>query len=165
MAYSWLSTLAPSVRLAYPIIKSGVKAGLTTRSLQSLLTKSGLGIRRQTLLDVMRLEKKGFASAKTFRILDPNVLPRRGDFPMSIHRVSQRFNYVFDVQLEVQGKVERRNMVVASESVMTLNQATAIVEANVTARPEVYGEGADVLSVEPTEIFQAGRKGYIQPMR
>lgn len=161
MAISFLNTLSLSVRQAYPIIKSAVKRGLASRSIQALLTKAGLGIRRATLLDVMRLERKGFSAARTFRLLPENVLPRLGDIPFALTRLRREYSYIFQVQTLFENKVTSRMMTVSTSERLTLAEAKAqigdILEGNVDA----YGKVDEIVSITPERIERVGRKGLI----
>lgn len=160
---SFLSTLSLSVRKAYPIIRSAVKQGLASRSIQALLTKAGLGIRRQTLLDVMRLEKHGFASAKTFRLLPDDVLPRLGDIPFAITRLRHEYSYVFEVKTLFENKLTTRIMTVSTNERLTIGQAKESLTDTLESNPEVYGEVDQVISITGEGIQRVGRKGFLLP--
>lgn len=161
MASNFLSTLPLSVRQAYPIIRSAVKEGLASRSIQTLLTKRGLGIRRQTLLDVMRLEREGFQSALTFRLLAPNVIPRQQDIPFAVSRLRRNYSYVFEVQTLFKNKVTTRMMTVSTNERLTLDESKERIVDALESNIDAYGEFEEIVSITPQSIVRAGAAGVI----
>ena len=53
MAVPFLATLTSAARLAYPAIVGGVRRGLSANRIQGILSATGIGIRRSTLLDIV----------------------------------------------------------------------------------------------------------------
>lgn len=57
MPVPFLATLSLTARMAYPAIVGGVRRGLSANRIQQILVKSGIGIRRSTMLNVIAREK------------------------------------------------------------------------------------------------------------
>ncbi len=82
MALPFLTTLSAAARLAYPAIHGGVRRGLSANRIQSILTGAGIGIRRQTLLDLVAatrgiIEKGGYLrKLRAGQRFNPAALPQ-----------------------------------------------------------------------------------------
>lgn len=67
--------LTPSLRLALPYVTHAVNVGLSTNQIQSALTAGGLGVRRQDLLNAIRVLRSVTDATQTIRGLKADVLP------------------------------------------------------------------------------------------
>lgn len=94
----WLSSLPRSSRIAYPIVQRGVAEGFSSRRLADALAKGGIGIRRQSLLDMMRLERGIQATGGLFQKIGRDFAPAPERLPFALHGISNAFSYVVKVE-------------------------------------------------------------------
>lgn len=93
----WLSSLPQSSRIAYPIVQRGVAEGLSSRRIADALSQGGVGIRRQSLLDMMRLERGIQATGALFQHISKDFAPAPDRLPFALHPISNAFSYVVKV--------------------------------------------------------------------
>ena len=89
----WLSTLPQSARMGYPMVQRAVREGLSSRRVSEALQAGGIGIRRQTLLDMMRLERGIQASGSLLSHVPRNFAPNPQRLPLALHTLSNAFSY------------------------------------------------------------------------
>jgi len=88
-----LSTLPARARLAYPIIQGGVRRGLSANSIQSLLRSEGLGIRRQSLLDIIRAERGVAATSAPLQSMRRDFTPDPRRLPDALTKLRRAFSF------------------------------------------------------------------------
>lgn len=98
MVAPFLLGLSPRARRASPIIKRGVREGVSSRALARVLQASGLGIRRQTLLDLMRLAGEEAAIGPVLSALGINRRPNPLRLPPAITKIRRAFSFTVRVR-------------------------------------------------------------------
>lgn len=93
MTGPFLSGVPPRARRAYPIIQGGARRGLSSREIQRLLQAADLGIRRQTLLDIIRREKGIEAAGAQLRFLRRDRIPDPRRIPEALTRTLRAFSF------------------------------------------------------------------------
>ncbi len=94
-----LSTLPARARLAFPIIQGGVRRGLSANSIQSLLRSEGLGIRRQSLLDIIRAERGIETASSRLRAMRRDFTPDPRRLPDALTKLRRAFSF----QVKIRG--------------------------------------------------------------
>lgn len=116
-----LSTLPKTARVAYPIIQTGVRRGLSTRAIERAVRAAGLPISRSSILPIRRailgIEKVGrnLRNVKSAGVINTRRLPE------SITRIATRYSYTVRIRgRDIQGNVtERYIQVLTDESRLT----------------------------------------------
>ena len=94
-----LSTLPARARLAFPIIQGGVRRGLSANSIQNLLRSEGLGIRRQSLLDIIRAERGIEVASSQLRTMRRDFTPDPRRLPDALTKLRRPFSF----QVKIRG--------------------------------------------------------------
>ena len=119
------SLLTPSIRLALPYISHGVAAGLSGDQIQAALSSAGMGVRRQTLLGVVKLLRGQASAAQTIRgskaasFIPPDLLTPSAGFTRNVYQ----YKFVMSGEHAVTGEQTSRYIIVGNDSPMTLQQA------------------------------------------
>lgn len=149
MARSLLGRLSPKARVAYPIIKSGVRSGLTFNEIRSALKRSELGITSAELSPIVRYERELVIHGYNLKFLPMNRRPNPARLPTSI--TSQRSRYLYTVQvfgyMADTGETFARYVNVASDELITRAQAEDQAATVVLGRFERYK-----MEVESTQL-------------
>lgn len=161
MAQSFLSSLPKSLRSAWSIVTKGVREGLTANRIQSVLQTSGLGVRRQTLLDGIRAVKHGFAQQKTLRILRTDVLPPLRMIPKALTKITRRFSYNFEVEGRVTGRLVRRFVALSTDERLSAGEAGDEIARRLRDDHFSYGETMDITSIVMTSMLRSGVLGTL----
>lgn len=93
MAAPFLLGLSSRARRASPLIRRGVREGVSSRALTGILQRAGLGIRRQTLLDIMRLVEGEAAIAPVLSALGLNRRPNPLRLPPALTKIRRAFSF------------------------------------------------------------------------
>lgn len=155
MAESFLSSLPVSVRQAFPIIQRGIREGLAANSILKSLRDAGMGIRRQTLLDVARLVREGFRQQGTLRLLGAAVVPPSRFIPKALHAIRRSFSYVVELQTVFQGALVTRRVTISTDEALSRQRAEEEASRAVEEREFDYGEGVEVISSSLVSILRA----------
>lgn len=136
----WLSSLPRASRLAYPAVQSAVARGLSANKTAALLSDAGIPIRRQTLLDLFRLEKGVQASGSLFRHLPPDFTPDPQRLPVSLHPLSDNFSYTVRVTglLGATGQVSSGFVTVTSSESLSRQEIEDAAEEAATQDGTAY---------------------------
>ena len=78
---------------AFPIIQRGVREGLSANAIQSLLRAADLGIRRQSLLDIVRGVRGIEAAGAQLRFLNRNFTPDPRRLPEALTKIRRAFSF------------------------------------------------------------------------
>jgi len=118
----FLASLNPRERTAYPFIRQGVREGLSSRQIMTVLQEHlGAGLRRQRLLELMRLETLEVNTGATLRYLRLDSTPNPARLPDALTRI--RRNYSFDVEVRGSlldtGEPYTRYVTVTTDDLMT----------------------------------------------
>ena len=136
----WLSSLPKSARMAYPMVQRGVSEGLSSRRVADALASGGIGIRRQTLLDMMRLERGVQASGSLLTHVPRNFVPAPSRLPFALHSLSSAFQYTAKVSglLTATGQQFTGFVTVTSSSSLSPAQIEAFAEEATTRKGTEY---------------------------
>lgn len=134
-----IASLSSRVRRLLPIIESGVAAGLSSRSIMAAITAAeGVGIRRQTLLDIMREVRGIEAFGETLKNVRLDRAPDISRIPRALTAIRRRFGSTVRVEgiLADTGEAITRHVQVTHDDVLTRGQiediATGFLEDDVT---------------------------------
>ena len=97
MAVPFVSTLTPAARIAFPIIEGGVARGLSANAIETSLRATGMGIRRQTLLDIVRRVRNVDQVGAQLRNIRRGFIPDPRRIPEALTKLRRAFS--FRVQL------------------------------------------------------------------
>jgi len=160
---SILDSLTPAARAAYPAIQRGVREGLSTTRIQNALRAAGMGVRRQVLLDVIRLERGLTDYGKILRSFSRSV-PIVGELlPPALTRTRRGFSYT----VELRGRDRFGGLSVQHVTVSTDNPA--LTPQQITDRASELGvAGRDRYGMEPESAtivrgMRAGASGAFTP--
>lgn len=161
MPLPYLSTLTGTARIAYPIIQRGVRSGLASRQIAETLSNAGLGIRRATLLDIMKKEREIISHGLNMRYLPYDRAPNPDRLPPALTRLRRQYSY----QVELQGRIIdtqeliTRNVTVASGKLLTRREAETIAMSYALDESEQYGIEVD--KVQLINVLKSGELGTI----
>lgn len=88
-----LSTLTGRARQAFPIIQRGVREGLSANQIQTLLQTADLGIRRQSLLDIVRGVRGIEVAGSQLRFLNRAFTPDPRRIPEALTVLRRAFSF------------------------------------------------------------------------
>lgn len=156
MAIPFLAGLSLRARRASPIIRRGVREGVSSRQLTSILQKAGLGIRRQTLLDIMRLVEGEAAIGPVLSALGINRRPNPLRLPPAITKIRRAFSFTVRVRgLETDtGAALEQFVTVTSDTLLTRGEIEALAEQAVERAVDRYN-----LSLSDTLLMGGVRAG------
>lgn len=161
MALPFLLGLSKTARAAFPIIQGGVARGLSGRGIERALKGAGLGIRRETLLDIIRREQGITRAGAQLRFLGTNRLPNIQRLPTALTRIRRRFSFTVQVTgRSIDSGLELlQNITVSTDTVLTRNELERIAEDAVLANQIRYG--LDITSALLIGGKRAGAAGVL----
>lgn len=157
MALPLLAGLSAAARQALPIIQSGVSKGLSSRTINAVIkTAFGKGIRRQTLLDIMRAETGMERAGALLRFVLPRNRPNILRLPPALTRIRRQFSFVIQVtgQIIDTGESILQNITVSTDTILTRGELERLAETAVTSEQERYG-----FTVESSLLIRGMRAG------
>lgn len=94
MPIPFLATLAPRIRALFPIIEAGVARGISSRNINAAIKDAtGTGIKRQTLLDVMR-KITGLAQKQSqLKFLTRGSVPNINRLPEALTKIRRKLSF------------------------------------------------------------------------
>jgi len=124
MAISFLAALNKTARVAYPIVKRGVREGLSGREIAAVLKRTNLGIRTQTLFEIIRREKNILSKGAQLKFLGRNAMPNPARLPEALTVIRRRYAFILKVTgtIAQTGESLIRNITVSTDSLMTRGQ-------------------------------------------
>lgn len=161
MALPFLATLVKSARFAYPIIQKGVRAGLASRAIAGTLQKAGLGIRRSTLLKIMRKERSLVQHGLNMRFLPLKRFPNPLKLPTALTKLRRAYSYtvkVFGTNMGT-GEPRTQQVTVSSSKLLTRQQAEDI--AMDYGRGQYDSGQMEVDRVQLINVVKAGDLGTL----
>jgi hypothetical protein len=159
MAGPFLDTLSRAARAAWPFIQRGVREGLSSRSIERALVEGGLsGVRRSTLLDLMRMSAFEQRAGDALNRLQPNRRIEAQALPEALTKIRRSFSFTVDVTgtLISTGKSITRSITIASDRELTPLEIRQAAVAAVDAAGDRYG-----MTVEETKITGGRRAGSL----
>jgi len=156
-----LSTLSGRAREAYPIIKGGVGRGLTANQIQTVLRSQGLGIRRQSLLDIVRGVRGIEVAGARLRTLRRNFTPDPRRLPDALTKIRRAFSFevrISGIDLST-GEDIVRHVSVSLDDPLTRSQIENIGLGFIEEELERYGLA--VTDVLLTSGVKAGEEGTL----
>ncbi len=140
MAVPFLLTLSARARAASPLIRRGVREGVSSRALTRILQEAGLGIRRQTLLGIMRAVQGEVAIGPVLSALGVDRRPNPFRLPPALTKIRRAFSFAVrvrgaesDTGLEVE-----RFVTVTSDTVPTRREIEALAEQAIESDLDRY---------------------------
>lgn len=161
MPTPFLSTLTKRARLAYPIIQRGVREGLSSRAISNTLKAGGVGIRRNTLLDIMRRERDVWEHGQNLRYLPLDRRPNPSRLPEALTRIRRNYSYeVFVTGIDTSMGVPRGQYVtVASSKLLTRREAETLAIEYAGGIHE--SGGIEIEKAQLNNILRAGPLGTL----
>lgn len=90
----FIATLAPRIRALLPIIEGGVSRGISSRNInQAIKDATGKGIKRQTLLDVIRKISGVQAKHSQLKFLNARSIPNINRLPEALTKIRRRLSF------------------------------------------------------------------------
>lgn len=135
MVAPFLLGLSPRARRASPIIKRGVREGVSSRALTGILQRAGLGIRRQTLLDLMRLAGEEAAIGPVLSALGINRRPNPLRLPPAITKIRRAFSFTvraLGTDVDTGASVEQF-VTVTTDTLLTRGEIESLAEQAIEA--------------------------------
>lgn len=142
MAGLWLDGLNALARIAFPFVESAVAKGLSSRAITSALQSTlGMGLRRETLLYMMREIKGTQDLASRVRFLNPNFIPDPTMIPPALTTLRREYSYNVRVTglASGTGQTFTRHVTVSSSSLLKPAQAEELALNMVNADVDSYG--------------------------
>ena len=144
MAVPFLLRLSSRARRASPMIRRGVREGVSSRQLTSILQKAGLGIRRQTLLDLMRLYGEEAAIGPVLSALGIGRRPNPFRLPPALTKIRRAYSFtvrIHETELDT-GITSDRFVTVTTDTLLTRGEIEALadqaIEVDHNRYPLVY---------------------------
>ena len=140
MVAPFLLGLSSRARRASPIIRRGVREGVSSRALTGILQRAGLGIRRQTLLDIMRLVEGEAAIGPVLSALGINRRPNPLRLPPALTKIRRAFSFTVRVSgLDVDtGVSSERFVTVTTDTLLTRGEVEALAEQAIETDRDRY---------------------------
>lgn len=161
MALPILAALVGTARIAYPIIAAGVRRGITSRSIAASLKVADLGIRRSTLLQIMKREKEIWQHGLNLKFLNFNQKPNPLKLPRAIHQIRRKYSYVISVlgRDGNSGLDRKQNITVSSSKLLTRGEAESLAGSMAADR---FDSGQmEVMSTQLINVLQSGEFGTL----
>lgn len=156
-------TLGKRARAAFPIIQRGVREGISANSIQTILRASNMGIRRQTLLDIIRAERGVISAGKDLRNIRLGFVPDPRRLPEALTKMRRSFSFTVRITgTDVStGEALIQNISVALDKPLTRSQIESIAVDFIEADFERYG--LDITEVLLVSGVKAGPDGTLLP--
>lgn len=156
-----LFTLGKRASAAFPIIQRGVREGISANSIQTILRASGMGIRRQTLLDIVRAERNIISAGKNLQNIRLGFVPDPRRLPEALTKISRSFNFVVRITGTdtSTGSTFIQNISVALDKPLTRSRLEAIAVDFIEAEKDRYGINIEeVLLIEGVKAGPLGTR-------
>lgn len=140
MAISFLAALTKTARIAYPIVKRGVREGLSGRAIGQILKNSNLGIRTQTLFEIIRREKRIQSKGAQLRFLRLASMPNPDRLPKALTVIRRRYAFILEVAgtISQTGESFLRHITVSTDTLMTRQQLEDVGRMILEDDPSAY---------------------------
>ena len=140
MVAPFLLGLSPRARRASPIIRRGVREGVSSRALTGILQRAGLGIRRQTLLDIMRLVEGEAAIGPVLSALGLNRRPNPLRLPPALTKIRRAFSFTvraLGTDVDTGASIEKF-VTVTSDTLLTRGEIEALASQAIETDTDRY---------------------------
>lgn len=94
------SSAVASLGEALPYIYSGVNTGLSANAIQDILKTAGIGVRRKTLLGVVKIMRTEYGYPKYIPGSQADAYPPAKDFHFAFGRYRKQYNHIVSVYLQ-----------------------------------------------------------------
>ena len=140
MVAPFLLRQSSRARRASPMILRGVREGISSRQLMGVLQKAGLGIRRQVLLDLMRLYGDEVAIGPVLSALGINRFPNPMRLPPALTKIRRAYSFTVRVRgAELDTGLETEQFVtVTSDTLLTRGEIEALADQAIEADRSRY---------------------------
>jgi hypothetical protein len=156
---SFLDSLTKNARAAYPFIQSGVRQGLSSNSIARALSSAGLPLRRQALLDLVRLEKGATDYGRILRSLSKGAPMNVEALPESVTRIRRAYAFVVEVRgTTAGGGVLTKHVTVSTDNPALRPSDIEAAAAEMGEGPNPSG-GVEVLSTSIVRGMRSGAAG------
>lgn len=159
MALPFLARQSARARRASPLVRRGVREGVSSRQIMGILQKAGLGIRRQTLLDMMRLIEGEVAIGPVLSALGINRRPNPFRLPPAITKIRRAFSFTVRVRgLETDTGISSEQFIqVTTDTLLTRGEIEALAQQAIEADMNRYKLSvSDVLLIGGTRAGAPG---------
>lgn len=143
------------------MIRRAVAEGVSSRALASALQEAGLGIRRQTLLDVMRYVRGEERAASSLRFLPPGRLPNPARLPVAATRLRRQYSFTVLVRGThiSSGEPITRYVTISTSQLLPRESLEGTAAAMIDSEGDRYGMEID--SVQLVGGRKAGAAGLL----
>jgi hypothetical protein len=162
MSLPILATLGRAARAAFPIIERGVNDGLSATAINNVIRDGmGQGIRRQTLLEIMRAVKGVEQTSSQLRFLAPDSMPNPSRLSVAITTIRRRYAFTVEIRgaLVADGSPIKRNVTVSTDRLLTRSQIEDLAQSMV--EDDSKGYGIDIDSAVIIKGVRAGESGVL----
>lgn len=150
---SALGGLSRAARRALPFIEAAVARGVSSTALQSDLAAAGMGVRRQDLLQAMRVTRGQDATANRLQNIRRNLLPDPRRIPLA--QTDIRRNFSFTVRVDgtdpFTGERISKDITISSDTVLSRDDIAELVEDSIDLSNEST-------AIEPEDIIIVSAK-------
>jgi len=118
-----------------------------------------MGVRRQTLFQLVQAERVAIAAGHQFRFLGKNVLPNRLNIPQALGKLRRQYSYTVDLRGPTWAKDRKdvQQVTVVSDVLLTPAQAEESASQMGVAGKDRYNR--EISQVVLVGIRQAGGEG------
>ena len=153
MALPFLTTLSLSARTAYPFVLSGVRQGLSSRSIEKMIRGAGLPISRtRSILPMMRHLNRLEAAGRNIRNIPKANTINVGKLPEALTRLRREFSY----QVRIRGVDAFGNPIDRFLTVATDNPRLSPGDIEAAAESMVGSQGQSETVFEVAATLQSG---------
>ena len=140
MVAPFLLRQSARARRASPMIQRGVREGISSRQLMGVLQKAGLGIRRQVLLDLMRLYGDEVAIGPVLSALGLNRRHNPFRLPPALTKIRRAYSFTARVRgSEVDtGTVTEQFVTVTTDTLLTRGEIEELAGQAIEAGQDRY---------------------------
>ena len=159
MVLPLLATLTKSLRAAYPIVRRGVKLGLSGNAIQRVLIAANMGVARSPLLKLVKAEREGTANQAQLKFLRFGSMPDVDRLPPALTIITRKLAYTVEMRVlhadtDMQDTIQ---VTVATDTNMTRKQIEDKAREFLDLAPERYPY--IILSTQLIAGIKAGKLG------
>ena len=161
MAAPFLLGLSLRARRASPIIRRAVREGVSSRQLTKILRDAGLGIRRQTLLDLMRKETERALMGPVLSALRLDRMPNPMRLPPALTKIRRAYSFTVRVRgTEFESGISMEQFVtITTDKLLTRGEIESL--ANLVMEKDLNRYGLDVTELLLIGGQRAGPEGLL----
>ncbi len=135
MVAPFLLRVSSRARRASPMVRRGVREGISSRKIMGILQKAGLGMRRQVLLDMMRLMEGEAAIGPVLSALGINRFPNPMRLPPALTKIRRAYSFTVRVRGSVEdtGAPIEQFVQVTTDTLLTRGEIEALADQAIEA--------------------------------